>query len=68
VTGPIDVIAPNLNGSVNEDLERAVTQAKLISSQSCIDSVEHLSWDSVTQTFLDTLVNCKSNQEKIVQA
>ena len=68
VTGPIDVIEPNLNGSVNEDLERAVSQAKVISSQSCIDSVKNLSWDSVTQTFLDTLVHCKSNQEKIVQA
>ena len=68
VTGPIDVIEPNLNGCVNEDLEKAVCHAKTISSQSCIDSVKHLSWDSVTQTFLDNMVHCKSNQEKIVQA
>lgn len=55
VTGPKDVIVNGVNGYTSADLHEAVSKCQYIDSKTCSDSVQHLTWESVTSTFIDTL-------------
>ena len=55
VTGPKDVIINDVNGYVDDDLHRAVYKCAEIDAKLCSESVQNLTWDAVTCTFIDTL-------------
>lgn len=56
VPGPLDVVNGHAVGCLDESLERAVTVALTISSESCRAFACDHSWHRTTQQFLDKLV------------
>lgn len=55
VTGPKDIITKEVNGFFSENLHTSIHQCSKIDSKKCSLSVQHLTWESVTDIFIDTL-------------
>jgi glycosyltransferase involved in cell wall biosynthesis len=55
VTGPIDVIEEGVNGSLDNDLGKAVLQALACDRIKVADSADKWDWRSCTRTFVDNL-------------
>lgn len=60
VTGPRDVITNGVNGFAAQNLHNAIHMCKSIDSKSCAASVQHLTWESITDIFINTLKPIKS--------
>lgn len=55
VTGPIDIITPGLNGTLNSDLKQAIQQALILPRAPISQSVNHYDWQVVASEFLQSL-------------
>lgn len=55
VTGPKDVITQNVNGYTSDNLHVSINHCTMIDSKKCSDSVQHLTWESVSDIFINTL-------------
>ncbi len=56
VTGPIDFVKEGVNGSLDENLERAIRKALTIDRQGCYEYTKaNYSWEECAKIFFDTL-------------
>jgi len=62
VEGPVDVIENGVNGWVDEDLHKAVSQALRVDRAACRAHAEQYSWEACTDQFLDNLQPLEEQQ------
>jgi glycosyltransferase involved in cell wall biosynthesis len=62
VTGPLDIIQEGINGSLNDDLGCAISNAMQINREDCINSAQAYKWKNVAEQFLNTLSCTKSHK------
>ena len=62
VTGPLDIIQEGINGSLNDDLGCAISNAMQINREDCINSAQAYKWKNVAEQFLNTL-NCTKSHK-----
>ena len=55
VEGPLDVIKNGVNGWMDEDLQKAVSEALKVDRQECRRFAEQYSWEACTHQFLENL-------------
>lgn len=55
VTGPKDVITNGVNGYVGDDLGHSIDECLTIDRLKCYQASTHLTWESVSDTFINTL-------------
>lgn len=63
VTGPIDIITPGLNGTLNSDLKQAIQQALILPRAPISQSVNHYDWQVVASEFLQSLAQIDWKQQ-----
>jgi glycosyltransferase involved in cell wall biosynthesis len=54
VTGPIDVVQPNVTGVLDTDLRAACLEALKLNPQDCVDYANTCSWERCAQTAIDS--------------
>jgi glycosyltransferase involved in cell wall biosynthesis len=63
VTGPIDVVKPNISGALNHDLRQAAMEALRLSPQSCRQYALEFSWRRCADMFRDNLAGIAATPE-----
>ena len=62
VQGPVDVIANGRSGVLDENLETAITAARGLERQHCIEHAQKFSWANATATFASYLAINSANR------
>jgi glycosyltransferase involved in cell wall biosynthesis len=66
VTGPADVVEPNVTGVLREDLRAAALEALQLDRRHCREAALAHSWARATQQFLDNLVPAAGTRAAVI--
>ncbi|MEA3404754.1 MAG: glycosyltransferase family 1 protein [Pseudomonadota bacterium] len=55
VTGPKDILSPNINGVLSNNLQQAILEAEQLSRAGLPDSIKQYTWETAANEFLENL-------------